>query len=212
MRPLKPHIHSLTIYSLKANKINIAVEALKVQRSDCQDRQLNSMRLTSTEICTQEREPSTCTSSLETVTDLQQPTSKACELQPTASKTQRPRLIPTHEQRARISKSTMLDSETGMDAIMGICTDPSARNFELLVSSLSGSCSKFCSCACHKATRLRTSNASRALIGGLFLGYAGKPSGKPHCDERDCRSSASFTLRITYYFVRLPHPKLVALC
>lgn len=63
------------------------------------------------------------------------------------------------------------------------------------------SCSQWCSCECHTATRIKTPTWMHKVIGLLFVRYYGvRYLGLRSCSEHSCRRKSVSQARITYYF------------
>ena len=64
------------------------------------------------------------------------------------------------------------------------------------------SCTPWCSCSCHRETRLRTPRILEQFIGSLFVGYSGLPALRPPCNEKTCHLQAQPLTYVTYFFPR----------
>ena len=62
-------------------------------------------------------------------------------------------------------------------------------------------CTSWCSCVCHRETKLQTPRILEKFIGSLFVGYSGLPILRAPCNERNsCRLQAQPLAHVTYFF------------
>lgn len=61
-------------------------------------------------------------------------------------------------------------------------------------------CDPRCPCVCHREKKGRTPDFFTSLLGKLFIGYSGTPTGSIPCSVRSCRNSVAFSAKATYIF------------
>lgn len=62
------------------------------------------------------------------------------------------------------------------------------------------SCDPRCPCICHRERKGRTPDFLSSLVGRLFVGYSGTPTGSVRCSVRSCKNSVTFDAKVTYIF------------
>jgi ankyrin repeat protein len=71
-------------------------------------------------------------------------------------------------------------------------------------------CNPYCSCACHRTTRLSTPRSLQFLFGTLLVGYSSVPKLTAPCTSPKCSGKAEGFVSMSYYFPRWIVSRVVA--
>ena len=66
--------------------------------------------------------------------------------------------------------------------------------------TISISCDRWCSCACHVRGTFRYPEWMRSVLGSMFVGYTGMPVFTPPCSETNCKQRSAPSIEVTYRF------------
>ena len=59
---------------------------------------------------------------------------------------------------------------------------------------------RYCSCACHMSSRMKTPQFLEQFLGSLFVGYTGLPALGSACTESTCNRNLKPRISLSYYF------------
>jgi hypothetical protein len=68
------------------------------------------------------------------------------------------------------------------------------------VTASRSNCPRWCSCICHKPSRLNSPRLLNEVFGTMSVGYVGVPLFSSPCNEKRCKPRPSASARITYQF------------
>ncbi|CEI68151.1 unnamed protein product [Fusarium venenatum] len=104
-----------------------------------------------------------------------------------------------------------VDCSRSTDLLLSACNSSMVSAISITTTkTISGTSQVRCACSCHRIKLFRSPMLLDSIIGGLFVGYTGRPNIRQPCNVPRCKEHCSSLIQVTYTFPRWFVAKLIS--